>query len=179
MLTLTVALLLQAQTTPYLVLPNTHSSSSSSAMSVPVSTPSLKTELEMVRKGVLDLVNQERRKRGLSAMKSNPLLDLSAQRHAQDMLKRKFFSHQNTNGLKPEDRIRAVGYFTPPCNCAVHFAYGENIAKGQKTPTEVMNAWMHSTVHRSNILKSDFKELGIGYAGGVWVQNFGGITIER
>ncbi len=112
-------------------------------------------------------------------MKASTILNLSAQRHAQDMLKRKYFSHETPEKKKPEDRIRAVGYFTPPCNCSVRFSYGENIAKGQKSPRDVMNSWMNSTVHRTNILKRDFKELGVGYAGDVWVQNFGSVNIGK
>ena len=41
---------------------------------------------------------------------------------------------------------------------------GENIAKGQKTPEEVMNAWMNSPGHRANILNPDFTKLGLGVA---------------
>lgn len=53
---------------------------------------------------------------------------------------------------------------------------GENIAYGQSTPAEVMNGWMNSSGHRANILKSDFKEIGIAafYKNGryYWVQLF-------
>ena len=41
---------------------------------------------------------------------------------------------------------------------------GENIAMGQETPQEVMNAWMNSDGHRKNILNPDFTELGVGIA---------------
>jgi uncharacterized protein YkwD len=41
---------------------------------------------------------------------------------------------------------------------------GENIAMGQKTPQEVMTAWMNSEGHRKNILNSSFTEIGIGIA---------------
>ena len=39
---------------------------------------------------------------------------------------------------------------------------GENIAWGQQTPKEVMNAWMNSPGHRANILNKNFKYIGVG-----------------
>ena len=41
---------------------------------------------------------------------------------------------------------------------------GENIAMGQTTPNKVMEGWMKSPGHRDNILKPDFKQLGVGIA---------------
>jgi uncharacterized protein YkwD len=38
----------------------------------------------------------------------------------------------------------------------------ENIAYGQKSPEEVMKTWMNSYGHRSNILNSNFTEIGCG-----------------
>ena len=38
---------------------------------------------------------------------------------------------------------------------------GENIAAGQRNNTEVMNSWMASPGHRSNILSSNFKKVGV------------------
>ena len=41
---------------------------------------------------------------------------------------------------------------------------GENIGKGQKTPAQVVNAWMNSQGHRENILNKNYTEIGIGVA---------------
>ena len=40
---------------------------------------------------------------------------------------------------------------------------GENIAYGQSTPQQVMNAWMNSSGHRANILNENFTTIGVGY----------------
>ena len=179
-----------AQVTPYLVIPkpaseihrSTTSPSRSSvrrraALSVRSSSPI--SALQKFRQEVLDLVNVERKKRGLSLLTRNPLLEKSAQAHADDMVKRNYFSHTSPDGSTPEDRIRATGYLAKPCtNCSVSFSYGENIAKGQRDAKEAMADWMSSKIHRDNILQRDFKEFGLGYAGDVWVQNFGGITVK-
>jgi hypothetical protein len=57
-----------------------------------------------------------------------------------------------------------AGYFWNTC--------GENIAYGYPTPLSVMNAWMNSAGHRANILRSSFCDLGVGFAGYFWTQDF-------
>ncbi|MBR2563318.1 MAG: serine protease, partial [Paenibacillus sp.] len=55
----------------------------------------------------------------------------------------------------------------------VTYSYaGENIAKGQKTPQEVVTAWMNSVGHRANILSKNFTHIGVGYYNGYWAQEF-------
>ena len=54
---------------------------------------------------------------------------------------------------------------------------GENIAMGQSTPAQVMNSWMSSEGHRSNILNQNFTQIGVGLAKGgsgryYWTQMF-------
>ena len=56
-------------------------------------------------------------------------------------------------------------------------AWGENIAAGQRTPQEVVNAWMNSQGHRKNIMKSEYTHIGVGYLadqtfGTIWAQEF-------
>lgn len=38
---------------------------------------------------------------------------------------------------------------------------GENIAYGQRTPADVVQAWMNSAGHRANILKEEYNHMGI------------------
>ncbi|OGJ58069.1 hypothetical protein A2881_04995 [Candidatus Peribacteria bacterium RIFCSPHIGHO2_01_FULL_55_13] len=64
------------------------------------------------------------------------------------------------------------------CECQARFSLGENIAKGQLTPTQVMNDWMQSENHRRNILSGAFDEIGIGIFGDVWVQEFGKLETQ-
>ena len=40
---------------------------------------------------------------------------------------------------------------------------GENIAWGQRSPEEVVNAWMNSAGHRANILNERFTTIGVGH----------------
>ncbi|MGW4165155.1 CAP domain-containing protein, partial [Streptomyces sp. NPDC004788] len=117
---------------------------------------------------VIDLVNAERAKAGCGPVTENALLTRAAQGHSDDMAARDFFDHTNPDGDGPGERVTAAGYRWS--------TYGENIAKGQRTPAEVMDSWMNSPGHRANILNCSFREIGIGIhsAGGpYWTQVFG------
>ncbi|WP_211297038.1 CAP domain-containing protein [Paenibacillus castaneae] len=115
---------------------------------------------------VIDLVNQERAKAGMSALKSDTLLTKVATDKAKDMDVNNYFSHTSPTYGSPFDMMRSYG---------VTYSYaGENIAAGQRTPQEVMTAWMNSEGHRANILNNNFTKIGVGYVNGKWVQEFTG-----
>ena len=65
-----------------------------------------------------------------------------------------YFDHTSPTYGSPFDMMKK---FNISYNTA-----GENIAMGQKTPSEVMNSWMNSSGHRANILNSTYTELGVG-----------------
>ena len=110
---------------------------------------------------VVRQVNQERAARGLSALRVDPALTAAAQIRAQEIVQK--FSHTRPDGTK-WSTVSSV-------------AYGENIAKGQRTADKVMAAWMTSSGHRANILRASYGSIGVACvkSGGVyyWVQLFG------
>jgi uncharacterized YkwD family protein len=114
---------------------------------------------------VVTLVNQERAKAGLGALKSdNATLTNVALAKAKDMYDKGYFDHNSPTYGSPFDMMKQFG---------VNFSYaGENIAKGQPTPQEVMTAWMNSSGHRANILNTHYTTIGVAYYNGVWVQEF-------
>jgi uncharacterized protein YkwD len=120
----------------------------------------------------LELVNQERQKRGLHALTPNPLLSKIAQDYCCEMIEGAFFDHINPFTLEgPGQRAMNAGYG--------YFAIGENLAGGQTSPEQAMQEWMASTLgHRENILSPQWREVGIGVKTGgqfgvYWVQLFG------
>ncbi|WP_404449764.1 SafA/ExsA family spore coat assembly protein [Sutcliffiella horikoshii] len=118
---------------------------------------------------VAKLVNQERAKYGLKPLKLNWELSRVARYKSQDMIDKRYFSHTSPTYGSPFDMMRNFGIS--------YRTAGENIAAGQKTPQEVMNAWMNSEGHRKNILSSQYTEIGVGYAKGgqyghYWTQMF-------
>lgn len=137
------------------------------------STPSVDTsspEAQDFEKQVLALVNTERQNAGLSALSWNDDAAKVARAHSKDMSDRGFFDHTNPDGLSPFDRMKNAGIS--------YRRAAENIAAGQSTPEAVMNGWMNSEGHRSNILNPDLKEIGVGYYKGetgyrhYWTQVF-------
>jgi uncharacterized protein YkwD len=123
------------------------------------------SNLAQIESTTLCLLNAERRKRGLSPLRSNARLRLAALRHSRDMVSRHYFAHESLGGGDFETRIRRTGYI--PRYGA--WAIGENIGWGTgslSTPGEMVNAWMNSPPHRRNILASDFREIGIALATG-------------
>ena len=116
---------------------------------------------------VLRLVNVERTKAGLSPVsEGSSALVSAANKRAEEVAK--VFSHTRPDG---SSCFTVLGEYGVSYRSA-----GENIASGQTTPAEVVNAWMNSEGHRANILGANFTSLGVGvYKNGssyTWVQLF-------
>ncbi|MFB7617257.1 CAP domain-containing protein [Kitasatospora sp. NPDC056181] len=112
---------------------------------------------------VVDLVNAQRAQNGCGPLTAEPRLATAAQGHSEDMAARNYFDHASPEGYHADHRIEATGYRWS--------AWGENIARGQKDPAAVMDAWMNSPGHRANILNCSFKQIGVGVktgSGGPW-----------
>ena len=107
-------------------------------------------------KDVLNLVNQERKKRNLKLLSLSEKLDTAADLHSQDMAENGYYSHRSKDGSRAGDRMRRQGYQWR--------MWGENIARGQRSAEEVVEAWMNSSGHRSMILNEKFTHVGVGYA---------------
>lgn len=110
---------------------------------------------------VIKLINDERAAVGLPALKKNDALCEDAKVRAAEISDT--FSH-----TRPDGTI---------CFTAISVPYGyagENIAKGQTTPKDVMDCWMNSDGHRKNILSKDYTSVGVGYdpSTNCWVQIF-------
>lgn len=115
---------------------------------------------------VVALVNEARSQAGLSALSSDAALARVAYDKAKDMADNGYFNHDSPTHGSPFEMMQAYG---------ISYGYaGENIAKGQRTPQEVVDAWMNSPGHRANILSGNFTTIGVGYYNGHWVQMFTG-----
>ena len=121
---------------------------------VPTEAPVVEVNASANEKQVFELVNKVRAQNGLSQLKWADDLAALARAHSRDMINRRFFSHNNPDGLSPFDRMKAAGIS--------YRTAAENIAYGQRTPEAVMNAWMNSSGHRANILNANVKEIGVG-----------------
>ncbi|GAB2536230.1 CAP domain-containing protein [Gracilibacillus alcaliphilus] len=123
-------------------------------------------ELSQFEEQVVDLTNQEREKQGLAPLEADAELSKVAKAKSEDMAKNGYFDHNSPTYGSPFDMMKQFGIS--------YQTAGENIAKGQRSPEEVVDAWMNSEGHRANILSSDFTHIGVGYVenGNVWTQQF-------
>lgn len=124
------------------------------------------TSLSQFEQQVVDLTNQERAKNGLAPLKVDETLSKVAREKSRDMSANRYFSHTSPTYGSPFDMMKQFG--------VSYRTAGENIAMGQRTPQEVVNAWMNSEGHRANILNSNFTHIGVGYVqnGHYWTQQF-------
>ncbi|WP_272032651.1 CAP domain-containing protein [Oceanobacillus kimchii] len=115
---------------------------------------------------VVELTNQEREKQGLQPLELDTELSKVAKEKSQDMQSNNYFDHNSPNYGSPFDMMQSFGI---DYNTA-----GENIAQGQRSPEEVVNAWMNSEGHRANILNGDYTHIGVGHIenGNYWTQMF-------
>lgn len=116
---------------------------------------------------VIDLVNKERAKAGLSPLKESAAASSAAAVRAKEIAVN--FSHTRPDGSGFSTALQQSG--------ATFRGAGENIAYGQRTPEAVMDSWMNSSGHRANILSKSFTTIGVGYyqdgnGTGYWTQLF-------
>lgn len=116
---------------------------------------------------IVKLVNDKRTKAGLQALELDTEIASAALVRAKEITTS--FSHTRPDGRK---------FSTVLTDNGIRFnGAGENIAWGQKSPEQVMDAWMNSEGHRANILNARFTKIGVGHyqdAAGrnYWVQLF-------
>lgn len=117
---------------------------------------------------MLNLVNRERMKAGLSILSFAEKNQELARSYAKDMLARGYFSHINPEGESPFDRLEKEGIN--------FYAAGENLAFAP-TMELAHQGLMQSEGHRANILSEQFNRVGIGVVdagiyGKMFVQEF-------
>lgn len=116
---------------------------------------------------VVDLVNAERVKAGMTPLEKSDEISLAAGVRAGEIISA--FSHTRPDGTSYRTALEQRGIAYRVC--------GENVAYGYSTPEAVMSAWMDSEGHRANILNQDYTSIGVGYEKdsrglGYWTQLF-------
>ena len=128
----------------------------------------------------MKLINDYRASNGLQPLLVSDALSESGDRHSSDMGKYRFFDHYTqasdwfAKGASPWDRMAASGY-------TYNTWKGENIAAGYATAAQVFAGWKNSSSHNANMLKADFKVLGVSLVSTsgspyvhYWTTDFGG-----
>lgn len=99
---------------------------------------------------VVRLTNSARSQNGYAALVEDGALSEAAAVRAREIARS--FSHTRPSGASFSSALSesSVSYLRA----------GENIASGQKSASEVVNAWMNSPGHRANILNSSYSRIG-------------------
>jgi hypothetical protein len=124
---------------------------------------------------ILARINALRQQNGLLPLDLSSTLSASAQRHSDDMARTGNIDHTGSDGSSIESRIRDAGYG----HWRDFGIWGENIYGGQTANVDVAwDFWINSQVHRANILKPRYREIGIGVGrsangGTYYTLNFG------
>ena len=133
-------------------------------------------DYNLLKAAIFYCTNLQRYKYKILPLKHSPALERAAQKHSMDMVKQNFFSHRNRSRVNKtvKDRLKSEGI---KGGCI-----GENISWiFEKDPSywsfalAVVEGWMASPGHKSNILDKEFKYLGCGtyyYKDPEWVDLF-------
>lgn len=118
-------------------------------------------EMNETAQALLNSVNEARSQRrqcgdqnvdAAEPLSWNCKLQDAASAHSENMAEQAFFSHSGPEGAQVSDRVSSRGY--------IWSAVGENIAAGQNSVDKVMDGWLSSPGHCTNIMSAEFTEMG-------------------
>jgi uncharacterized protein YkwD len=120
----------------------------------------------------LTQINNYRAQNGLASLTLNDRLADVARWMANDMATHNYFSHEDSLGRDPFQRMGDLGYNT---------WRGENLVAGAEGATQAFQMWRDSLPHNDNMLGSHYTVIGIGRAysatsayGWYWTTEFAG-----
>lgn len=111
---------------------------------------------------VFEMTNNERTAHRLSRFKSSRRMDEVAFKHSQDMCNAGHLAHESDlfpqGRQKFRQRMESIGLTSGAENIAFHSYTGDKKKLAQK----IVDGWMKSHEHRSNILNGKFCYIGLG-----------------
>lgn len=117
--------------------------------------------LPQAYEAVLCLVNRERARRGLRALRRSTQLTQAAMHHSTDMVARQYFAHESLEGETVRQRVLRTGYFAGRAGGAVE----ETLACGWmqlSSPKALVTMLMRSSQHAAILLNRSLRDVGIG-----------------
>lgn len=114
------------------------------------------SSLRGMEQEIVRLVNQERANRGISPLTEDWEISRVARTKSQDMINNNYFSHNSPIYGTPFKMLSDFGI--------KYTSAAENIASGQQSAQQVMDSWMNSSGHRTNILSTNYSKIGVGIA---------------
>ena len=112
----------------------------------------------------VDMANAHKRSVGCEDLAWNADVAAVAQAHSADMVQRDFFAHDNPDGYSPFDRLTNAGI--------AYSRAAENIAWGYGTAASVLDGWLNSAGHRTNLENCALTQAGVGLLDTRWTHLF-------
>lgn len=136
------------------------------------------TSLDTEEQAFMTLLNEYRAQNGLGPVIIDPSMQNAAEWMSTDMGEENYFSHTDSLGRSPWDRLCDFNY--------CHNTWkGENIAAGYSTGAQVFQGWRNSPGHNSNMLGTHYVVMGLARVqtpgstyGWYWTNDFGGLQVE-
>ena len=119
----------------------------------PAQAAPVKASETVLQNDINRLINVQRTANGCAALKVDAKLTVAARGHSAFMAQTGSFSHTGRGNSNFVARAKAAGYTSPSA---------ENVAYGYRTAAQVVNGWMKSPGHRTNILNCKSKTVGVG-----------------
>jgi len=135
-----------------------------------VSAPQILGTAQYTAEQIVELTNVKRVEQGLAPLVSNSRLAQAAGAKASDMYENNYWAHFSPQSKSPWSFIKSAGY--------KYIYAGENLARDFNDPESVVNAWMVSPTHRSNVLDKNFKEIGVSISDGVLTGREGVLVVQ-
>jgi uncharacterized protein YkwD len=128
-------------------------------------TPAAQLTVEGFNDSMFCMVNQTRAVYGLQTLRPNPLLRRAASAYTSSLLQGRFFSHHgdfagHPHSSTPIGRLREMGYV----RSGYVWIVGEDLrwsTPETSTPSDILEFWLNSPMHRMYLLKPKFDELGV------------------
>lgn len=136
-------------------------------------------DLSLLSACIFYVSNEQRVIKGKKEFTFSVTLRNAAQFHTEEMITKKFFSHNNPKNTAYATMTKRIKKF----NCRFDM-YGENIAYFStdditylEAAKELVNDWMNSKGHRYNLMNSQFIHLGCGVGIKPWAEERGAYLI--
>lgn len=113
---------------------------------------------EITPEAVVQLMNAERAKHGLSPLVADVRLTSAAAARMTHMEEAQFWAHNAPDGTPPFVWVQPNGYR--------YSSVAENLARGFETADLLVTSWMESRGHRENILGATYQHCGIAIIDG-------------
>ncbi len=140
------------------------------------SAPAAAVTLDSSEQQFLSLINEYRGGQGLPTLALDPQLEAASRWMSADMATNDYFSHYDSLGRDPFQRMAASGY-------DYNVWKGENLAAGTASAQVAFDLWKASPGHNSNMTNPNFVGIGIARAygpdsglGWYWTTDFGGLA---